>query len=240
MSSIVLSMSNVDVYYDQVQALFGINITIEEREIVSVIGSNGAGKSTTMRAIMGLRSARNGKITFLGKDITRHKTHQVVEEGIVYVPEGRLVFPDLSVDVNLDMGAFSKTYSKAQMAEMKEKQFDLFPRLKERRAQLAGSLSGGEQQMLAIARGLMADPKLIMFDEPSLGLAPVIVDDMFDIIVRINKEHQVPMLIVEQNAFMAMSISQRTYVLENGVIRTSGQSSELIESDEIRKAYLGG
>ncbi len=236
----VLSLSNVDVYYDQVQALFNISLTIGEREIVSVIGSNGAGKSTAMRSIMGLRSARSGKITFLGKDISHFKTHQVVAEGVVYVPEGRLVFPDLTVDVNLEMGAYSKNYSKAQMGEMMERQFQLFPRLKERRAQLAGSLSGGEQQMLAIARGLMADPRLILFDEPSLGLAPVIVDDVFDVIVRINREQQVPMLIVEQNAFMAMSISDRTYVLENGVIRTSGLSRDLITSDEIRKAYLGG
>ncbi|NLD58921.1 MAG: ABC transporter ATP-binding protein [Clostridiales bacterium] len=236
----MLSLSHVDVYYDQVQALFDITLSIGEREIVSVIGSNGAGKSTTMRSIMGLRPAKSGEINFLGKDITKFKTHQVVSEGIVYVPEGRLVFPDLSVQVNLEMGAFSKSYSKARMNEMMEKQFDLFPRLKERRGQLAGSLSGGEQQMLAIARGLMADPKLVMFDEPSLGLAPVIVDDMFDVIVRINREQQVPVLIVEQNAFMALSISHRAYVLENGVIKASGPSGELIESDEIRKAYLGG
>jgi len=213
MSGTVLSLSHVDVYYDQVQALFDITLSIGEREIVSVIGSNGAGKSTTMRSIMGLRPAKSGEINFLGKDITKFKTHQVVSEGIVYVPEGRLVFPDLSVQVNLEMGAFSKSYSKARMNEMMEKQFDLFPRLKERRGQLAGSLSGGEQQMLAIARGLMADPKLVMFDEPSLGLAPVIVDDMFDVIVRINREQQVPVLIVEQNAFMALSISHRAYVL---------------------------
>ena len=240
MSEAVLKLENIDVYYDEVQALFGVSLEIREKEIVSVIGSNGAGKSTTMRAIMGLRPPRRGTITFQGKDITKTKPHNVVKEGVVYVPEGRLVFPDLSVEVNLEMGAYSKNYTKAQLKEKMEQQYELFPRLKERRNQLAGSLSGGEQQMLAIARGLMADPALIMFDEPSLGLAPVIVDDMFDIIVRINKERHVPVLIVEQNAFMALSISDRAYVLENGVITASGDSQELIASDEIRKAYLGG
>ena len=236
----VLSLRDVDVYYGEVQALFGVSLDVHEKEIVSIIGSNGAGKTTTMRSIMGLRVPKNGTITFQGKDITKMKAHNVVKQGIIYVPEGRLVFPDLSVQVNLEMGAYSKPYNRKQLAEKLEEQFDLFPRLKERRNQLAGSLSGGEQQMLAIARGLMADPKLIMFDEPSLGLAPVIVDDMFDIIVRINKELDVPVLLVEQNAFMALSISNRTYVLENGVMKTSGPSAELIESDDIRKAYLGG
>lgn len=236
----VLSLRDVDVYYGEVQALFGVSLDVMVKEIVSIIGSNGAGKTTTMRSIMGLRTPKNGTITFQGKDITKTKAHGVVKQGVIYVPEGRLVFPDLSVQVNLEMGAYSKSYSRKQLAEKLEEQYTLFPRLKERRNQLAGSLSGGEQQMLAIARGLMADPKLIMFDEPSLGLAPVIVDDMFDIIVRINKELDVPVLLVEQNAFMALSISDRTYVLENGVITTSGPSRELIESDDIRKAYLGG
>ena len=236
----VLSLRDVDVFYGEVQALFGISLDVYEKEIVSIIGSNGAGKSTTMRSIMGLRVPKNGSITFQGKDITKMKAHNVVKEGIIYVPEGRLVFPDLSVQVNLEMGAYSKTYNRKQLSEKLEEQYALFPRLKERKDQLAGSLSGGEQQMLAISRGLMADPKLIMFDEPSLGLAPVIVDDMFDIIVRINKEMNVPVLLVEQNAFMALSISNRTYVLENGVMKTSGPSADLIESDEIRKAYLGG
>lgn len=236
----VLSLRDVDVYYGEVQALFGVSLDVYEKEIVSIIGSNGAGKTTTMRSIMGLRVPKNGSISFQGKDITKMKAHNVVKQGIIYVPEGRLVFPDLSVQVNLEMGAYSKNYSRKELNDKLEEQYALFPRLKERRNQLAGSLSGGEQQMLAIARGLMADPKLIMFDEPSLGLAPVIVDDMFDIIVRINKELNVPVLLVEQNAFMALSISNRTYVLENGVIATSGPSADLIESDEIRKAYLGG
>ena len=236
----ILSLEGVDVYYGEVQALFDVSIDVFDGEIVSIIGSNGAGKTTTMRSIMGLRSPKKGKITFDGQEIHKLSTHKIVDKGIVYVPEGRLVFPDLSVEVNLEMGAYSRNYSKAEMQQMMEEQFELFPRLKERRNQLAGSLSGGEQQMLAIARGLMSDPKLIMFDEPSLGLAPVIVDDVFNVIVRINKEKNIPILLVEQNAFMALSISNRTYVLENGVITSSGKSSDLIESDEIRKAYLGG
>ena len=236
----ILSLEGIDVYYGEVQALFDVSIDVFDGEIVSIIGSNGAGKTTTMRSITGLRSPKKGKITFDGQEIHKLPTHKIVDKGIVYVPEGRLVFPDLSVEVNLEMGAYSRNYSKAEMQQMMEEQFELFPRLKERRNQLAGSLSGGEQQMLAIARGLMSDPKLIMFDEPSLGLAPVIVDDVFNVIVRINKEKNIPILLVEQNAFMALSISNRTYVLENGVITSSGKSSDLIESDEIRKAYLGG
>ncbi len=236
----ILSLRDVDVFYGEVQALFGVSIDVFDGEIVSIIGSNGAGKTTTMRSIMGLRPPKNGTITFEGERIEKMHSHSIVKKGIIYVPEGRLVFPDLSVQVNLEMGAYTRNFTRKQLVDKMEEQFDLFPRLKERRAQLAGSLSGGEQQMLAIARGLMSDPELIMFDEPSLGLAPVIVDSMFNIIVRINKEKNVPVLIVEQNAFMALSISQRTYVLENGVVKTSGLSSELAESDEIRKAYLGG
>lgn len=236
----ILSLNNIDVYYGEVQALFGVSIDVFDGEIVSIIGSNGAGKTTTMRSIMGLRHPKKGTITFEGKEIQKLPTHKVVDQGIVYVPEGRLVFPDLSVEVNLEMGAYSKNYSKAEMQKMMDEQYELFPRLKERRNQLAGSLSGGEQQMLAISRGLMSNPKLIMFDEPSLGLAPVIVDDMFNVIVKVNKEKNIPILLVEQNAYMALSISSRTYVLENGVITVSGKSSDLMESDEIKKAYLGG
>jgi len=236
----ILELKNVDVYYGEVQALFGISIEVGQGEIVSIIGSNGAGKTTTMRSISGLHAARSGQIIFDGEDITRQKSHQIVKKGIIYVPEGRLVFPNISVQDNLEMGAYSKTFSRKQLLEHLEEQYELFPRLKERRGQLAGSLSGGEQQMLAIARGLMSDPRLIMFDEPSLGLAPVIVDDMFDIIVRINRDRKVTVLLVEQNAYMALSISGRTYVLENGEITTRGESADLMESDEIKKAYLGG
>jgi len=235
-----LVLENIDVYYGEVQALFNVSIEVDSEEIVSIIGSNGAGKTTTMRSICGLHSPHNGKILFDGEDITRQRPHQIVKKGIIYVPEGRMVFPDISVQDNLEMGAYSKKFSRKTLVEHLEEQYDLFPRLKERRNQLAGSLSGGEQQMLAIARGLMSDPKLIMFDEPSLGLAPVVVDDMFDIILRINKERKVTVLLVEQNAFMALTISNRTYVLENGAITASGKSADLMESDQIRKAYLGG
>jgi len=236
----ILELKNIDVYYGEVQALFGISIEVGQGEIVSIIGSNGAGKTTTMRSISGLHAAHSGQVIFDGEDITRQKSHQIVKKGIIYVPEGRLVFPNISVQDNLEMGAYSKPFSRKELLEHLEEQYELFPRLKERRGQLAGSLSGGEQQMLAIARGLMSDPRLIMFDEPSLGLAPVIVDDMFDIIVRINRDRKVTVLLVEQNAYMALSISGRTYVLENGSITTSGKSADLMESDEIKKAYLGG
>ncbi|MCX7027159.1 MAG: ABC transporter ATP-binding protein [Spirochaetes bacterium] len=236
----MLALKNVDVFYGQVQALFGITLDVKQSEIVSIIGSNGAGKTTTMRSISGLHGAHGGQIMFEGEDITKQKSHVLVKKGIIYVPEGRLVFADMSVQDNLEMGAFSKDYSRKELLAHLEEQFALFPRLKERRPQLAGSLSGGEQQMLAIARGLMSDPKLIMFDEPSLGLAPVIVDEMFDTIVRINKDRRVTVLLVEQNAYMALSISNRAYVLENGVIKASGESSNLMESDDIRKSYLGG
>lgn len=238
--NVILALDSVDVFYGEVQALFGVSLMVRSHEIVSIIGSNGAGKSTTMRSIMGLRPVKKGRVQFQGKDISRAKTHDIVSQGIIYVPEGRLVFPDMSVEQNLEMGAYSNKMKRGALSAVMEEQFSLFPRLKERRKQLAGSLSGGEQQMLAIARGLMSKPKLIMLDEPSLGLAPVIVEDMFDTIVRINKERKVPVLLVEQNAFMSLAISDRTYVLGNGCITTSGISAELMESDEIRKAYLGG
>ncbi|MCE1195679.1 ABC transporter ATP-binding protein [bacterium] len=236
----ILRLDDVDVFYGEVQALFGISIEVHEGEIISIIGSNGAGKTTTMRSISGLHSPRGGRILFEGEEITKQKSHQIVRKGIIYVPEGRLVFPSISVQDNLEMGAYSKRFSRRELNQHLEEQYALYPRLKERRTQLAGSLSGGEQQMLAIARGLMSDPKLVLFDEPSLGLAPVVVDDMFDTIVRINKERGVTVVLVEQNAFMALSISNRTYILENGTIKTGGKSSDLIESDEVKKAYLGG
>ncbi len=239
-NQVILALDSVDVFYGEVQALFGISLCVHNHEIVSIIGSNGAGKTTTMRSIMGLRPVKNGTVLFDGKDVSKAQTHEIVSLGITYVPEGRMVFPDMTVEQNLEMGAYSQKPARAALAAAMEEQFALFPRLKERRKQLAGSLSGGEQQMLAIARGLMSNPKLIMLDEPSLGLAPVIVEDMFNTIVRINKEKHVPVLLVEQNAFMSLAISDRTYVLGNGLITTSGRSEDLMQSDEIRKAYLGG
>ena len=236
----MLQVKNIDVYYDKVQALFGVSIGVEENEVISIIGANGAGKSTLMKTIMGLNRPKKGSIEFEGQRIDTVKAHSIVGKGIVYVPEGREIFPEMSVVENLEMGAFSKKYTKSQMAEKIQEAYDLFPRLYERRSQLAGTMSGGEQQMLAISRGLMSDPKLIMFDEPSLGLAPVLVDEMFDAIVKINKEKKKTVVIVEQNAFMAISISDRCYVLRNGMVTMEGESRELLGNEEINKSYLGG
>lgn len=236
----MLSVENIDVFYGNVQALHNISLTVGNNEIVSIIGSNGAGKSTLMKAIMGINKCRNGHISFLDRNIENLKTHKIVESGIAYVPEGREIFPDMSVLENLEMGSYSKKRSGKELDDKIEEMYSLFPRLKERSKQLAGSLSGGEQQMLAIGRGLMCDPKLIMFDEPSLGLAPVIVDEMFNIIVNINKKKNIPIILVEQNAFMALSISYKTYVLETGYLKHQGNSSDLITDPEIKKAYLGG
>ncbi|WP_283682376.1 ABC transporter ATP-binding protein [Parablautia sp. Marseille-Q6255] len=236
----MLKVNNIDVYYDKVQALFGVSIEVHQNEVISIIGSNGAGKSTLMKTIMGLNNAKKGTIEFEGERIDTVKAHSIVGKGIVYVPEGREIFPDMSVIENLEMGAFSKNYTKEQMNQKMQEAYDLFPRLYERRNQLAGTMSGGEQQMLAISRGLMSDPKLIMFDEPSLGLAPVLVDEMFEAIVRINKEKKKTVIIVEQNAFMAISISDRCYVLRNGLVTMEGESKELLGNDEVNKSYLGG
>ncbi len=236
----MLTVKNIDVYYGKVQALHEVSIEVQNNEIISIIGSNGAGKSTLMRSIMGLNKPRSGEITFLGETISKLKTNTIVKREIVYVPEGRQVFPSLTVTENLEMGAYSKKYHVRALNEKIEEMFTMFPRLKERCKQKGGSLSGGEQQMLAIARGLMVNPKLIMFDEPSLGLAPVIVDEMFDIIVNINKKKNIPIVLVEQNAYMALKISYRGYVLENGFIKYHGKSEELANSPEIKRAYLGG
>lgn len=236
----MLKVNGIDVFYGKVQALFNVSIEVGENEIVSIIGANGAGKTTLMKSIMGINKPRNGTIEYKGEVISGMSSHKVVHKKIVYVPEGREIFPNMTVQENLEMGAYSITLSKKEMERHLEEQYEIFPRLKERAKQKAGSMSGGEQQMLAIARGLMSDPELLMLDEPSLGLAPVIVDDMFDVIVRVNQVRKIPIVIVEQNAFMAMSISNRTYVLEVGNLVTSGNSKELMDSDEIKKAYLGG
>ncbi len=236
----MLKVENIDVFYGEVQALFNVSFEINDTEIVSIIGANGAGKTTLMKTIVGINKVRRGSIKYHGKVISNLAPHHSIYEGIVYVPEGREVFPQMSVFENLEMGAFSKKYTRGQFNEALQEVFELFPRLKERSGQLAGTMSGGEQQMLAIGRGMMSNPKLIMFDEPSLGLAPVIVDEMFDAIVAINRKKNTPVIIVEQNAFMAMSISDRTYVLEVGNVTTKGISSELLNSPDIKKAYLGG
>ncbi|MFV0239509.1 MAG: ABC transporter ATP-binding protein [Lacrimispora sphenoides] len=236
----MLKVNGIDVYYGKVQALFDVSIEVGDREIVSIIGANGAGKTTLMKSIMGINKPKSGTIEYNGQVISGLPPHKVVSKKIVYIPEGREIFPNMTVQENLEMGAYSVKLSKAEMERHLEEQYDIFPRLKERAKQKAGSMSGGEQQMLAIARGLMSDPELLMLDEPSLGLAPVIVDDMFDVIVRVNKVRNIPIAIVEQNAFMAMSISDRTYVLEVGNLVTHGESKALMDSDEIKKAYLGG
>ena len=236
----MLKVNGIDVYYGKVQALFDVSIEVGDNEIVSIIGANGAGKTTLMKSIMGINKPKKGTIEYNGQVISCLPSHKVVGHKIVYVPEGREIFPNMTVQENLEMGAYSVKMSKADMDRHLEEQYEIFPRLKERAKQKAGSMSGGEQQMLAIARGLMSDPELLMLDEPSLGLAPVIVDDMFDVIVRVNKVRNIPIAIVEQNAFMAMSISNRTYVLEVGNLVASGDSKVLMDSDDIKKAYLGG
>lgn len=236
----MLKVENIDVYYGKVQALFDVCFEVGENEIVSIIGSNGAGKSTLMRTIMGVNKPTKGAIYFNGEQINGLKTNTIVEKKLVYIPEGREVFPKMTVRDNLIMGAYSRKYSSSKINQKLEEMFEIYPRLKERQYQMAGSMSGGEQQMLAIARGLMSEPKLVMFDEPSLGLSPLIVDEMFETIVKIKKDMNIPVVIVEQNAFMAMSISDRTYILEVGNVKGEGYSKDLMNSSEVKKAYLGG
>lgn len=236
----MLEVKSLNVFYGKVQALFDLSLAVGERELVSIIGSNGAGKTTLMSTIAGLNKTVGGEIRFLGEAIQNQPTHSIIRKGIVYVPEGRRIFYDLTVEENIEMGGYCRRMTSKQYAEELAEILDTFPRLKERLHQLGGTLSGGEQQMLAIARGLMGNPKLLMLDEPSLGLAPVIVDEVFDVIVNINKTKQIPIILVEQNAQQAMSITSMTYVLEVGNVKYQGRSSELIESPEIKKAYLGG
>nr|WP_066496372.1 ABC transporter ATP-binding protein [Abyssisolibacter fermentans] len=232
----LLKLTDLHVSYGSIKAVKGIDIEINEGEIVSLIGSNGAGKTTTMRTVCGLIKPVHGKIEFDGKDITKTGTSDIVKMGISMSPEGRQVFPKMSVKDNLVMGGFIKTSS--EIDEMIEKVFNLFPRLKERINQQAGTLSGGEQQMLAIGRAMMSKPKLLLLDEPSLGLAPIIVQDIFNLIQEINKMGTTIML-VEQNARMALMIADRGYVLETGKITLSDNANTLLNSDEVRKVYLG-
>jgi branched-chain amino acid transport system ATP-binding protein len=236
----MLEVKNINVFYGKVQALFDLSFAVGERELVSIIGSNGAGKTTLMSTIAGLNKSVGGEIRFLGQPIQNQPTHAIIRKGIVYVPEGRRIFYDLTVEENIEMGGYCRRMTSKQYAAELAEILDIFPRLKERLRQLGGTLSGGEQQMLAIARGLMGNPKLLMLDEPSLGLAPVIVDEVFDVIVNINKTKRIPIILVEQNAQQAMNITSLTYVLEVGNVKYHGRSSELIESPEIKKAYLGG
>lgn len=233
----VLHVEDIHTFYGTIEALKGITLEVREGEIVTLIGANGAGKSTTLRSINGLNHPRTGEIRFMGEDITHVPAHRVVKRGISQSPEGRKLFPRMSVEENLEMGAFQRS-DRSAIAEDMERVFDLFPRLKERRHQKAGTLSGGEQQMCAIGRAMMARPKLLMLDEPSMGLAPIFVDRIFETIVEINKQGT-PVLLVEQNALMALDVAHRGYVLETGLIALEGNARELAANESVKKAYLG-
>lgn len=231
----MIEVKNLHVYYGVIEAVKGISFLVQTGQIVSLIGSNGAGKTSTLNALIN-SVKRSGEINFLGYDTSRHKTHTIVKQGIALVPEGRRVFINLSVEENLKMGAFNNDEN---YEHLKDTMYELFPRLKQKRYQLAGTLSGGEAQMLAISRALMGEPKLLMLDEPSLGLAPKIVGEVFDIIERL-KEEGITILLVEQNAFLALKTSDYTYVLENGHIVMEGVSKDMTNNYEIKKKYLGG
>ncbi|MBR2388758.1 MAG: ABC transporter ATP-binding protein [Clostridia bacterium] len=237
MSETLLKVENLEVYYGVIRALKGISFEVKKGEIVSLIGANGAGKTTTLHTITGLIRPKNGSVFYKGKDITKTPAHKIVSEGLVHVPEGRRIFQSLSVYDNLLMGAYTRK-DKSGIEETMQEVFRDFPRLEERKKQLAGTLSGGEQQMLAMGRALLADPELIVLDEPSMGLSPLLVSEIFEI-VKSFKEAGKTVLLVEQNAKKAMSISDRVYVLETGSITMSGDASELINDPSIKKAYLG-
>jgi branched-chain amino acid transport system ATP-binding protein len=233
----LLRVEDISTYYGSIQALKGISIEVHQGEIVTLIGANGAGKSTTLRSINGLNHPRRGKIFFGGKDITQLPAHEVVRLGIAQSPEGRKLFPRMSVTENLEMGAFQRR-DKSGMKEDMDRVFELFPRLAERRTQKAGTMSGGEQQMCAIGRALMARPTLLMLDEPSMGLAPIFVQRIFETIVEVNKQGT-SILLVEQNALMALDVANRGYVLETGHVALADEAKALAKNPEVRKTYLG-
>ena len=233
----MLEVNNIHTYYGNIQALKGVSLTVEEGEIVTLIGANGAGKTTTLRTICGLLTPRQGKVTLEGENLADYKAHEIVYKGVAMVPEGRGVFAKLTVSENLEMGAYHRS-DRAGIAADLERAFALFPRLKERRRQVAGTLSGGEQQMLATARAMMARPRLLLMDEPSMGLAPVLVEDVFDRMREINREGTT-ILLVEQNAHMALQIADRGYVLQTGEVVLSGSAEQLRQNEMVRKAYLG-
>jgi branched-chain amino acid transport system ATP-binding protein len=235
----LLELENVHSYYGRIHALKGISLTVGEGEIVSLIGANGAGKSTTLRAISGLVRAREGHISLYGKDITHLPPHEIVSAGVGHVPEGRGIFPRLTTLENLEMGAYTVRDS-VEIQRRLERVFALFPRLKERLYQKGGTLSGGEQQMLATARGLMQHPRILLLDEPSMGLAPVLVEIIFDVIRTLNQQEGTTILLVEQNALMALRIAARAYVIETGRIVLSGPAREIAQDENVKKAYLGG
>ena len=231
----MLEIKDLHVNYGAVHALNGISLTVNDGEIVSLIGANGAGKTTTLRTITGLEKAASGTVTFEGHDLTKTTPSKIISLKLAHVPEGRHIFPQMTVEENLEMGAYA---DRAGMAETMANVYERFPRLKERRRQLAGTLSGGEQQMLAVGRALMAKPKMILMDEPSMGLSPLLVKEIFKIIQEVNKQG-ITILLVEQNAKMALSISDRAYVLETGSISIEGNAADLLKDPRVKKAYLG-
>lgn len=235
----VLELQNVHTYYGQIEALKGLNMTVNEGEIVALIGGNGAGKTTTLRTISGMMKPKTGTVTYLGQNVTGVPSQNLVGRGMAHVPEGRRIFPQMTVRENLEVGAYTVS-DKAAINARIEEGFELFPRLRERESQLGGTMSGGEQQMLAIARALMIAPKVLLLDEPSMGLSPLFVENIFAIIQKLNKERGTTILLVEQNAKLAMQASHRTYVLEAGQLTFSGPSAELINDERVLHAYLGG
>jgi branched-chain amino acid transport system ATP-binding protein len=234
----MLKLENLEVAYGNIKAIKGISLEVNQGEIVTLIGSNGAGKSTTLRAISGILKPKSGSITFNGERIDGVEGHDIVAKGICQSPEGRRIFPKMSVDENLDLGAFLRN-DKEGIAADRDRVLELFPRLRERIDQKAGTMSGGEQQMIAVGRALMGSTKLLLLDEPSMGLAPVLVDMIFETIEKINKQGTT-ILLVEQNALAALNVADRAYVLESGSIKMSGKAKDLISNDEVTKAYLGG
>jgi len=233
----MLEIENLEVYYGAINAIKGISFSVEQGEIIALIGANGAGKTTTLHTITGLVPAKRGSVKLNGTDITKIAAHKIVSMGMAHVPEGRRVFAQLTVYENLMLGAYTRR-DKAEIAESLERVYERFPRLKERRKQTAGTLSGGEQQMLAMGRALMSKPSIILMDEPSMGLSPLYVSEIFDIITEINKSGTT-VLLVEQNAKKALSIANRAYVLETGNIALSGDAKELMNNEQVKKAYLG-
>ena len=234
---VVLELEDIHTYYGSIHALKGVSLRVNDGEIVTLIGANGAGKSTTLRSINGLNHPRSGLIRFAGRDITNERPHDIVASGISQSPEGRRLFPRMSVYENLEMGAFQRA-DRSTLREDFDRVYELFPRLAERRTQKAGTLSGGEQQMVAIGRALMARPKLLLLDEPSMGLAPIFVEKIFEIVQEINAQGT-PILLVEQNALMALDAASRGYVLETGRIALEGPAKELRDNEQVRKTYLG-
>ena len=233
----MLKVNDINVYYGAIHAIKGVSFEVNDGEIVTLIGANGAGKTTTLQTVSGLLHSRTGSIEFMGENIMGHPAHKLVGKGLAQVPEGRRVFLQMTVEENLEMGAYSQP--KSTVASGLERAYELFPRLSERRRQVAGTLSGGEQQMLAMARALMSNPKLLMLDEPSMGLAPILVEQIFDIIRSLHKAGTT-ILLVEQNAQMALSVADRAYVLETGKIVSTGTGAQLLNDESVKKAYLGG